>query len=165
MAAQSESIRSILAEIESEHQVLIQLLNGLSTDQASSRPNGEWSAIDVLIHITAWQEQALRIARLQATPDASALNPRSGPAGVLHVNVQQFNDEMFLSHHDWTFGQAMAWHNQINADLRLALETLPSERVQSGIGKYRACMWYWRPAVIHSREHRHALERRLATQC
>jgi hypothetical protein len=165
MVAQSEILKHILAEIESEHLTLIQLLSGLSVDQALSRPpSDEWSAVDVLIHITAWQDNALQIARLQAMPNAPVLNPRSSPAGILRINVQQFNKEVSLSHRDWTLEQAIAWHNQINNDLRSALANLPCGQVLSGIGKSGACMWYWRPAVIHSREHRHALERRLLTQ-
>jgi hypothetical protein len=82
----------------------------------------------------------------------------------LRINVQQFNEQVFNSHRDWTCDRVIAWHNQTNADLRLALTTLPFERVLSGSGKYGTCMRYWRPAVIHSREHRHALERRLSTQ-
>lgn len=164
MVAQSEKLEHILAEIESEHQTLVQLFSGLAVDQASSRPDDEWSAIDVLTHITAWQDNALRIARLQAMPNAPVLNPRSSPAGILRINVQKFNEQVFNSHRDWTRDRVMAWHNQTNTDLRLALTTLPFERVLSGSGKYGTCMWYWRPAVIHSREHRHALERRLSTQ-
>lgn len=162
MVVRFELVERILAEIGLEHRALIQLCNGLRADQASSRTNDEWSAIDVLIHITAWQDNALRIARLQAAPDAPVLNPHSGPAGVLRINVERFNEEVFISHRDWMLEQAMAWHDQTNADLRSALAALPSERVLGGCGKYGACMWYWRPAFIHSREHRHALEQRLS---
>jgi hypothetical protein len=84
MVVQSEKLEHILAEIESEHQTLVQLLSGLAVDQASSRPNGEWSAIDVLAHITAWQDNALRIARLQAMPNAPVLNPRNRLLSLTH---------------------------------------------------------------------------------
>src|SRR5574337_332560 len=105
MVVQSEPIVSILNEIESEHIALTKLLNGLSADQVSSHLDDDWSAIDVIVHITAWQDNALQIARSQAAPQAPALNPRSSPAGILRLNVQRFNDALFASHHDWTFDQ------------------------------------------------------------
>jgi len=111
-----------------------------------------------VVHITAWQDNALQIARQQTVPDAPDLNPHSSPAGILRLNVQKFNDEVWGSHQDWTLEQALAWHTQINTALRAVLATLPAERLLGGSGKYGARMWYWRPAVIHSREHRHTLD-------
>jgi hypothetical protein len=157
----SERIEHILAEIESEHQVLTKLLSGLPACQVSSRAGDEWSAVDALVHITAWQNNALEIARLQAAPDAPDLNPRSSPAGILRLNVDQFNEKVFNAHRDWGLDQAMAWHNATHADLQSALAALPPERLLGGPGKHGARMWYWRPAVVHSREHRHRIEKRL----
>ena len=50
MIAQPKQIERILTEIESEYQALVQLAENLPPEQASSRPNSTWSAIDVAVH-------------------------------------------------------------------------------------------------------------------
>jgi hypothetical protein len=168
--AQSEQVEHTLTEIELEYEALIHPVEKLSPAQASSRPNDAWSVIDVVVHIAAWQNNALQIAQQQAAPDAPDLDPHRGPAGILRLDVQKFNDEVWNAHRDWTLEQAMAWYTQTNANLRFlaalgtndvsALAAPPAERLLGGSGKYGACLWYWRPAVIHSREHRHSVEQR-----
>ncbi len=157
----SEQIELILAEIEAEHRAWAELLKSVTADKASMKLYGEWSATDTLIHVTAWQENALRIARLQAAPDAPALDPNQGAGGVLGINVEQFNQDLVSSHRLWTAAQALAWSDQVIADLWAALAALPAERLLGGRGPHGAQLWYGRAAIVHSREHRLALERHL----
>lgn len=158
----SEQIDLILAEIEAEHRAWAELLALVTADTVSMKLYGEWSAIDTLIHVTVWQENALRIARLQAAPDAPALDPSQGSAGVLGIDVERFNQELLGSHRLWTVEQALTWSNEVAAELRAALATLPAERLLGGRGPHGAQLWYGRAAIVHSREHRHGLERRLS---
>lgn len=157
----SEQIELILAEIEAEHRAWAELLALVTADKVSMKLYGEWSATDTLIHVTAWQENALRIARLQAAPDAPALDPNQGSGGVLGINVERFNQELLGSHRLWTVDEALTWSNEVIADLRAALAALPAERLLGGRGPHGAQLWYGRAAIVHSQEHRHALERRL----
>jgi hypothetical protein len=170
MIAQPEQVEHILTEVESEYRAVLHLVEKLSPAQASSRAEDAWSAIDVVVHIAAWQNNALQIAQRQAAPDAPDLDPDRGPAGILRLDVQRFNDEVWNAHRDWTLEQAVGWYMQTNADLRFlaalgtndvsALAALPAERLLGGSGEYGACLWYWRAAVSHSREHRHSVEQR-----
>ena len=157
----SEPLVRIFAEIEEEHHRLTALASRLSAAQIGGRPGGAWSAIDTIIHITAWQEHARRVAVAQAAPDAPEIDPEVSAGRVLGIDGHAFNAGLLDSHRDWTLDQALAWHNQVHSALRAALGRLPSARLLGGPGPHGARTWYGRPAIVHAREHRLDLERRL----
>ncbi len=74
---------------------------GLPEEGALRRPGGGWSAVDSLIHITSWKENALRV-RQQAEPEAPDPGPTKGAAGVLHISIDRFNEETLAARRDWT---------------------------------------------------------------
>jgi hypothetical protein len=160
-ASADEAVSLILAEIEAQGRAWTEFVRDLSTDQLMTLADGPWTVIDCLVHITAWIENALSIARLQANPDAPDPGPHRGPAGYLHINVDQFNAEVFQTHQHWPPDRALRWSDQVNTDLREALASLPPKRVLGGAGRYGARMWFWMPAFIHSRGHRRRAMRQL----
>jgi hypothetical protein len=162
MGVVSNPIIRILAEIKEEHQALTTLMASLTPTQITKDLPGLGTAVDVLNHITAWQANALRIAKMQAAPDAPEFEPDQSSSQILGLDVDQFNAELRASHQDWTLDQALAWHNQVHTDLLTTLATLPPARLLGGSGPYGARRWYVRPAITHSREHRLELERLLA---
>lgn len=159
---ESDPIIRILAEIEAEHRALTALMARLTPAQIDARPAGGWSAVETLIHITAWQANALRVARDQAAPDAPPLDPEVGPGRILGLTTDDVNDDLLTTHRHWTLDQALAWHNRVNDELRRALVVLPPRRLLGGSGPHGACRWYGQPAITHSRAHRLELEKRLA---
>jgi hypothetical protein len=161
MVIESEPVVRILAEIEEEHRALTTLIAVLPIDRLTERSDGQWSAIDLLNHITAWQANALTIARQQAAPDAPELDPALGAGRVLGLDAERFNAELLASHRDWTLDQALAWHNHVFAELKAALAALPPARLLGGPGPHGARLWYARPALLHAREHREEFQRRL----
>jgi hypothetical protein len=64
----------ILADAEEEHRAWAALLGGLRPEEATARPEGAWSAVDALVHVTAWKENAPRVARLQTAPSAPEID-------------------------------------------------------------------------------------------
>jgi hypothetical protein len=99
--------------------------------------------------------------QLEADPNEPDLGPRRGPAGYLHIWVDQFNADVFNAHEGWTREQALEWSGRVSNELLTALTRLPPERVLGGAGRRRARMWYWMPALIHSRGHRRRVMRQL----
>ena len=162
MAIQSAPMVRILAEIEREHRALTSLMARLSPTQLTQGPPGGWSAIDTLNHVTAWQANALRIAESQAAPDAPELDPSLTPGRVLGIDVERFNADIQAQHGQISLDEALGWHNRVHMALLKALVSLPPKRVLGGPGPHGAQMWYARPAIIHTREHRQELEARLA---
>lgn len=156
-----EALDHVFEGLEEEHRALIELLEGLPQKVALERPGGEWSAVDSLIHVTSWKENALRIARQQAEPGAPDPGLTKGPAGVLHVNVDRFNAEALAARSDWSLRQALIWANEVHRDLLEALHRLPEERLLGGRGRHGARMWYWMPGFIHSVGLRRELSDRL----
>ncbi len=152
----------ILAEIRAQQQAWDQFLTSLTPEQAAKPVDGPWSAIDALVHINAWVENSLRVAYLQAQPNEPDPGPNRGAAGYLHINVEQYNAEVFEAHRGWTREQALAWSERVNNQLCAALTQLPFERLLGGAGRFGARMWYWRPVVIHSRGHRKQVMRLLS---
>jgi hypothetical protein len=137
------------------------VMEGLDHAEAASRPTGAWSAIDTLIHVTSWQENALAIAREQSSPGARTLDPSRGAARTLGIDVDLFNAESLASHREWSHDEAVRWSREVTSALLKALAALPDQRLFGGRARHGARMWYWRPAVVHSREHRRELQRRL----
>jgi hypothetical protein len=160
MGSESDPITRLLADIEEEHHALTALMARLPLDWLAERRNGQWSAIDLLVHITAWQANALTIAHRLAAPGAPALVDDPMPSQALGLDTHQFNADLLESHRDWTIDQALAWHNQVFADLLRALATLPPNRLLGGGGPHGAQRWFARPALTHSREHRLDFEQR-----
>jgi hypothetical protein len=156
-----ESISLILVDIKTQQQAWREFLTSLSTEQATEPADGSWSAIDTLIHITAWVENGLQVAHLQARPDEPDPGPTRGPAGHPHINVDRFNADVFSAHQGWTREQALEWSDQVGNELLTALTGLPPERLLGGAGCHGARMWYWMPAFIHSRGHRRPVMRQL----
>lgn len=159
-----EALDRIFADLEDEHRAFIELVASLPEADALDRPGGEWSAVDSLVHITSWKENALRVARQQAEPDAPDPGPTRGPGGVLHINVDRFNAEVLAARRDWSAQQALAWANDVHRDLIEALRRLPEERVLGGRGRHGARMWYWMPGFIHSLGLRRALNEGMSTK-
>jgi hypothetical protein len=161
MVAESDPLVQIFSDIEEEHRALTSLLARLPIERLAERSGGQWSAIDLLTHITAWQENALQVARQQAAPGAAELDPAVGAGRVLGLDTDSFNAGLLETHRDWTLDRALAWHNQVFASLRAALATLPPASLLGGPGPHGSRIWYARPALLHSRDHRQEFERRL----
>lgn len=158
---ESEPIVRLLSEIEEERKALTALIAMLTVDQLTGRPGGQWSAIDLLTHITAWQAHALTVARQQAAPDAPEVDPAVGPGRILGINADIDNAATLAAQRDTTLDQALARYHEIYHALRAALVALPPSRLLGGPGPRGARLWYARPALLHSREHRQAFQQRL----
>jgi hypothetical protein len=161
MVLASQPLVRILHEIEAEHRALLTLLVRLSPDQLTDWSGG-WSPVDTLNHITAWKENALRVALAQAEPDAPALDPEARVGQILGLETDRFNDEITRQHHQKSLAEAIEWANGAHRALLDALVRLPVERTLGGAGQYGARLWYARPGIGHVREHREALVARLA---
>lgn len=147
-------------EAAAEHAAWRDLLSSLPPEVARARPEGRWSAVDALVHVTAWKENALRVALLGADPGAE-VDPRKGAAGNLRIDIDRFNDEVFRTHIDWTRERVLAWADEVDGRLRVAVSALPEERLRGGPSRSGLPRWCTRPWVQHSREHRRELGRRL----
>lgn len=141
------AISAIVGDIEEEHRAWVDLIEGLSPRQLAETRYGAWNPLDKLAHITAWNENALQIARLQADPAAPDPGPTRGPAGVLHINVDEFNQQVLDEHHAWSRDRLVEWSNQVHVSLLEALGALPTDRVLNGRGRHGARQWFWMPAV------------------
>jgi len=160
MDSNTDFVQYLINEINQEYQNWLGLVNGLTPKQSSSRPEGGWSVIDTLVHVTAWQENGVQIAQTQANPHAPYPDPQFGPSRVLNIPFESFNQKTFESHRDWTLKEALTWFEKINNDLRAALLALPKERLFPDPAKRIPYNWFWRPAIVHSREHRLDIEDR-----
>jgi len=116
--------------------------------------------VDALVHVTAWQENALKIANGQKDPQALIPDAQFGPSRVLNIDFEEFNQRIFESHRDWSMEQALVWFESINTSLRSALKELPIERLYADANKRAPFNWFWRPAIVHAREHRLDIENR-----
>lgn len=157
-----ERIDRIIHDLDGEQREWIGLISRLDKKDLAARIYGAWTAVDTLAHVTAWKENALKIARLQAEPDSPDPGPTRGPAGVLHINVDEFNKSVLNDHRDWGTQRTLEWSARVHRDLIQALEDLGPDRVLNGRGRHGARQWYWMPASQHSSGHRRALEKLLA---
>jgi hypothetical protein len=160
MAAAS-IIETILASADAEHRTWLDMVERLSQADAEARPGGQWSALDMLLHVASWKENAMKAARLQAEPGAPTLEPDQGVAGTLGIDVDDFNEEFMATHRDRSREEALAWSAHVHAGLKEALVLVPPERLLGGTFEHGARRWYWRPAVVHPIEHRVELEARV----
>ncbi len=160
MKSGNESVNYLISEISREYQNWLNLVTALKPEQVSKRPEEGWSVIDTLVHVTAWQNNGLSIAEEQKNPKAIYPDPSFGPSRVLKIPFQEFNDRTFAEHKEWTLQQALEWFEKINMDLRSALLTLPVERLFPDPAKRIPYNWFWRPAIVHSREHRLDIDER-----
>lgn len=151
----------ILDEIVAEHRAWVRLVVGLDPERVTRRLEDGWSAVDYLVHVTAWRENALVVARRLADPDEPDPGPTRGAGRILGIDVDRFNAETLASHRGWDLDRALAWSEQVDSDLREALAALPADRLLGGPYRHGARRWYWRPGVVHPREHRGRLERLL----
>ncbi len=158
----SEILGPLLAALVSEQDAWQRLIARLPPEDLNRPVDGPWSTLDALIHITSWVENAVRVARQQRETDAPDPGPTRGPAGVLHIDVDRFNEAVVSAHRGWTREQVLAWNRRVSAELSAALAQLPIARVVNGRGRHGARMWFWLPGVIHSSGHRRRIERLLA---
>lgn len=155
-----QGFEPIRASIEGEHAEWKRLLAGAPSGGGQGRTE-TWSALETLVHVTSWKENALRIARDQARRRAPRIEGARGPAGVLHIDVDRFNHEVQAAHRGWTRKQVVEWSERVHRDPLSALAALPRDRLIGGRGRHGAFMWYWMPALIHSAGHRREAEVRI----
>jgi DinB superfamily len=158
--SESEKRAGIRAQIEEEHQAWLNFLLHLPPGELRRTPEGtDWSALETFIHVTAWQENALKVARGLADGTIRQVKPSNTPAGILHIDLERFNAEILVSHKDWSLEQVLEWNKKVSSDLREALDRLPADKLFGGRNPFEACSWFARPAIIHSRGHRKVAER------
>jgi len=150
----------LIDEIEQEYRNWLDLIASLTPEQLANRPEDGWSVVDALVHVTAWQENGLKIANGQKDPQALIPDAQFGPSRVLNIDFQDFNQRVFDAHRDWSMEQALAWFKSINTSLCSALKELPIERLYVDADKRTPFNWFWRPAIVHAREHRLDIENR-----
>jgi hypothetical protein len=146
--------RGILADIDAEHAAWMELARRLSHEQRINRPAAGWSFGEMFLHVASWKENALKVARLQADPDAPYPAQELTPADVLGLEVSRFDEDFMTAHRDWSLDQSLVWCEAVHRDLVRALDELPVERILGGKGPRGARLWYWSPAVIKSQHHR-----------
>ncbi len=156
--AESTNLQYLMDEITQEYQNWLDLIAGLTAEQVGKRQEDGWSVIDTLVHVAAWQENGIQIAQAQRDPKATYPDPQFGPSRVLNIPFEEFNRKTFEEHRDWTLKQALEWFEEINSSLRTTLAELPKERLFPDPGKRIPYNWFWRPAIVHSREHRLDIE-------
>jgi hypothetical protein len=159
-----EKVESVLKQVVAEHQAWLDFCSGQLPEDLTKQVSDQWSALGTLVHVTSWQENALKVARKMAAGEIGEFNPNSSPAGVLHIHVDQFNEDTLVNHADWTVDQVLAWSNQVVDELCRVIRELPAEQLFGGRGPLGACMWYAMPAIIHSRGHRRAAQRNLGLE-
>src|SRR3989304_8958505 len=79
----SDRMPKILGAMDEEHARWLGLVGELGEFEATRRSRNRWSPTDTLNHVTAWKQNALEVARLQADPDAPRVDPALGSAGGL----------------------------------------------------------------------------------
>lgn len=151
----------ILEALDDEHARWLALVGELGEFEATRRGQTRWSPVDTLNHVTAWKENAAKVARLQAEPDAPQVDPSEGSARILGLDVDAFNAETLERLSDATLAHALGWADRVHAGLRAALEALPVDRVLVPGGPHGIAGWLLLPAIEHPPEHRLRLERQL----
>jgi hypothetical protein len=115
---------------------------------------GGWSLVDTFVHIASWKENALRATHILADPTPRDAGPDEGVSSILGIDVDAFNDEFMSGHQGWGVEQALEWSRGIHTGLMDALRQVPQERLLGGTFPHGARRWYYRPGVVHPREHR-----------
>ena len=159
----SDRMPKILGAMDEEHARWLGLVGELGEFEATRRSPNRWSPTDTLNHVTAWKQNALEIARLQADPDAPRVDPALGSAAILGLgsDIDTYNAQLMEARADWTLTRSRAWSEEIHGELRLALEALPSDRLIVPDGPHGIVGWLLLPAIEHPPEHRLRLERQL----
>jgi hypothetical protein len=147
-------IAEIIREIDAEHAAWLDMVGRLPADQLVSRPPGGWSILDMLLHVASWKENAVKVADMQAAPDAPSPAQEQTPAGILGLDDWRFNEDFMIEHRDWTLERSLEWSTKVHTRLIQALTDLPADRILGGTGPNGARLWYWSPAVIVSERHR-----------
>lgn len=142
----------ILASLEESHRAWQDHVMSLSAEVATRRPEGDWSAVDAWVHVTAWKANALAVARLAADPDAG-VDPTKGAAGNLHLDVDEFNAQMLAERAGWTPEQARHWADEVDDGLRQAIGALAPQLLLRQAGGPEVAAWCARPLMVHPGEH------------
>lgn len=104
----------LLATIEASWQALDAAIDGLD-DRALTQPGavGEWSVAEVLGHVTAWDQMALR--HVEQWRRGEPLDVVGGPA------VDSYNAEQAASRAGWPIDRLRAEHSATRERLRAAI--------------------------------------------
>ena len=158
-----ERLQAIRTDIVNEHRAWLELMTRIDRRRASERPPKGWSAVDTLVHVTAWRENGARVARLQAEPGAPVPGPDQGSASILGIDVEAFNAQMLDESMRLTAGEAIAEAERVHAELLDALTALPVDRilVPGGRGRHGSARWLGLTCMSHPAEHRRVLEQAL----
>ena len=161
MLIASLPVKRIFGEIQNEHRAFTRLVTQLPVRQLDQSLPGIGRPVDVLVHVTAWQANALQVALAQAKPDAPEIDPEAGVGQLLGLDTDRFNADLRASRRGWLLDRALHWSNQVHVELVNALTAIPDGRLLGGSGPYGARRWYARPCITHPRAHREELQQLL----
>lgn len=159
----SDRLPKILEAMDDEHARWNALVGELGEFEATRRSRNRWSAADTLNHVTAWNQNALRVAQMQAEADAPRPDPSLGSYPILGLgpDIDTYNAELMRTCEDWSLERSLAWADEIHAELRRALERVAADRLIVPDGPHGIVGWLLLPAIEHPPEHRLRLERQL----
>lgn len=103
----------LLAQIETEHRRLEQNILALSEAECT-QPGvvGEWSAKDLLAHLTAWEQRLLQ--RVQGQPETGA-----------DLSTHEFNEQLYQANRTRSWAEVRAAYEQSYAQVLALIERLP----------------------------------------
>jgi DinB superfamily len=106
-----------LATVAASWQALDGAIEGLD-ERALAEPNvvGPWSIVEVLGHVTAWEQQALR--HIEQWPDVEP------PTMVSGSTVDEYNAAETERRRGWSLAEVRSEHHATRQRLRAAIEAL-----------------------------------------
>jgi hypothetical protein len=143
----------LLAEIDAGWRELDELVAGLAEDDwlrmlPPEDPDADIRTVaDVVAHIAAWKQNAMKIAMAQAAADAEPVD--GYPNQVLGFDFNAFNHDVLLEWRGQPSLSVLARHRAAHHGLVAALEPLPDERL---LVEDRPRRWL-RPALGHLGDH------------
>jgi hypothetical protein len=150
-----------MADIDERWQRLDGLVAGLDEDgwrRVLPAEDGDdaRTVADVIAHIAAWKQQALKIAMTQVEPGSEPVDAL--PNQLIGFDFNEFNHEVLLEWRGQPPTSVLARHRAAHHGLVVALEALPDERL---LVDGRPRKWL-RPCLRHLGDHMDELEAAVA---
>ena len=136
--ADARSKTEVLALIEEQHAALAAVL-ATARDDEMTQPGvmGEWSAKDILAHITAWEQWLLRWLR----GDAEALAQRRRMRDEFDTVVDEMNAATFAAHRDRALADVRAAFDASYQQALRTVQELADERLAENERVVAANTW------------------------
>ncbi len=161
-----QTTQELLAEIDRQWTILMQVIGRLTPDQMNAPDSGGWSPKDNLAHLARW-EQYMRLHYLEGQPEDEAMHFEAGT--ISGLDEDGINARIFEQNRDRSVPDVLGELKKVHAEVVTSLNRMPFSSLMKPVSeddpeKRPVLLWVLGNTSEHFEEHCKNIEKAFGRQ-